>query len=588
MVEANGSIPEALLAVELERLASSAAFRRSPRQVRLLRYLIAEARAGRAARLKESVIAVDVFDRRASTFDGRADTTVRVEIGRLRRRLARYYAEDGAWAAVEIELPIGGYVPMLRLRHQANGSAKLPSIAVLPFDDLTDRSDHAAFADALTDEITDALAHMPGVKVVARTSAAKYRGVAQDVRTIGSALGVSTLLEGSVHGGEHLKVVAQWVRASDGYHAWSRSIEAMANESAQDFKERVARDIVGGLQRRLIENGGGQGIPLAAPFLRRAANVEAQDAFDRARYLLRLDSVDGYARALPLLRRSLGADPNFALAHCGVARSLVSSIGVTALPALGTLREARIAVDRALELDPELGEAHTLKGFITFAFDHDWGSAERAHLRGIRFAPSLPYTHSAYAWALMFNGRFAEADSEYRFARELDPLDLKIRAHHALNYLYAGNDAQALAELDAILEVEPSHVIARSLHATARLWRGDAAGAREEYRALLDTYPNLTIGEIGLAQAEAITGNERAARKRLLKLQEVVRSRYLPPYQVAMIHARLNEVDAALDWLDRAAQECDMNFVCARLDRTFEPLRGDPRFDALLARHGLQ
>jgi len=91
----HGSIPEALLAVELERLAASPSFRRSPRQVRLLRYLIAESRAGRAGRLKESVIAVDVFDRRASTFDGRADTTVRVEIGRLRRRLARYYAEDG-------------------------------------------------------------------------------------------------------------------------------------------------------------------------------------------------------------------------------------------------------------------------------------------------------------------------------------------------------------------------------------------------------------------------------------------------------------------------------------------------------------
>ncbi|HZP87423.1 MAG TPA: hypothetical protein VFB54_11430 [Burkholderiales bacterium] len=586
MTESKGNIPEALLAVELERLSSSTAFRRSPRQVRLLRYLLAEMRAGRASRLKESVIAVEVFDRRASTFDGRADTTVRVEMGRLRRRLARYYAEEGAWAALQIELPVGSYVPVLRAR-QVNGAAKLPSIAVLPFSDLGEDATQTPFADGLTDEITDALAQMPGVKVVARTSAGKYRGVMEDVRAIGNALGVATLLEGSVQGrGEQLRVVAQWVRTSDGYHAWSRAMESMAGETPQEFKERVARDIVSGLQRRLLDNGGGEGIPLAMPFLRRAANLEAQDAYDRARYLLRLDSVDGYTRAVPLLRRALEFDPQFASAHCALARALVSQIGVTAVPALATLREARVAVDRALDLDPELGEAHTVQGFIAFAFDHDWPSAERAHLRGIRFAPSLPYSHAAYAWALMFNRRFAEADAEYRFARELDPLDLKIRAHHALNFLYAGQDDQAVAELDAILEVEPNQVIARALRAAALLWRGDASAAAVEYRQLLESYPDLTIGAIGLAQAEAMSGNARAARRRLIQLQHKAHAN-LPPYQVAMIHARLDNVDGALEWLDRAARECDMNFVCAPLDRTFASLHGDSRFAELMARHGL-
>ena len=148
----------------------------------------------------------------------------------------------------------------------------------------------------------------------------------------------------------------------------------------------------------------------------------------------------------------------------------------------------------------------------------------------------------------MFNERFAEADNEYRFARELDPLDLNIRAHHALDMLYAGNDERAMEELDAILEVEPQHVIGRVLRATALLWRGDNPAAAQEYARVLAAHPGLTIGEIGLAQADAAAGRHRAARTRLRKLLERGGPRYFPPYQVAMIHARLGDCDAALTW----------------------------------------
>lgn len=581
-------IPDALLTVELERLAASAEFRRSPRQVRLLRYLVEQARAGNAGRLKESSLAIDVFGRGPSSFDGRQDTTVRVEARRLRQRLARYYAGEGAWASVEIELPVGSYVPVLRRRF-VNGGAKLPSIAVLPFLNLTGSPDHEHFCEGLTDEITDALAQIPGVKVVARTSAARYRGVSEDVRAIAAALGVATLLEGSVQGERGVgKVVAQWVRGSDGYHAWSRGMEIRSGEGTQAFKERVARDVVAGLQRRLLEQGGQSGMPVSVPLLRRAATVAAQDTFDRARYLLRLARVDTYERAVPLLRQTIAADPRFALAHCVLGRTLLNIVGITVAAANGMLEEARASIGRSLELDPDLGEAHTAQGFIAFAFDHDWARAEPSFLRGIRFAPSLPYAHSAYAWALMFNERFAEADNEYHLARELDPLDMNVRAHHALTMLYAGHDERALAGLDAILEVEPTHVIAHVLRATALLWRGDLDHAAREYQRIVANHPGLTIGEIGLAQTDAEAGRMRAARTRLRRLLQSRDARYFPPYQVAMIHARLGDFDAALDWLDRAAAERDMNFVCTPVDRAFVALRDDPRFGALLARHGLR
>ena|SRR5689334_1084518 len=589
MAASDAEIPDALLAVELERLAASQAFRRSPGHVRLLNYLVPQARAGRGQRLKESVLAVEVLGRSASRFDSDRDTSVRVMVRRLRQRLARYYAGEGAWAAVEIVLPLGSYQPVFQRRPQ-NGGAKLPSIAVLPLLNFTGNRDLDVFCDGVSEEITDVLARLPGVKVVARTSAFRFRGVVADVRSIGQKLGVATLLEGSVQLGARgaLKLVVQWVRTADGYHAWSCTIEASEREPVAAFQERIAREVVAGLQRRLLENGPLGGVPSGGPFLRRSTSGAAQELYNSGRYLLRLETVEGYRRAIDALREATAVDPDFALAHCALGRALVNLLGMTAAPANGLLTGARRALSRALALDADLGEAHALSGFITCAFDRDWGRAEPAHLRGIRCAPSLPYAHGSYGWGLMMNGRFAEADSEFRFARELDPLDLKMRTHHALVALYAGEDERAIGELTAILQVEPRHVVAQALLATAHLWHGDARKAERLFRELATAHPALTIGEVGLSQVEAETGRAHDARERLARLSRRPRGIHLPPYQVAMIHARLGDARSALSWLGRAAAQRDMNFVCAPVDRAFEPLRGDPRFRRLLEKHGLR
>jgi TolB-like protein len=581
-------IPDALLAVELERLAASDAFRRASRQVRLLRYLVAEARAGRGQRLKESVVAVEALGLSASRFDSRTDTTVRVMIGRLRQRLARYYAGDGAWAAVEIAIPVGSYAPRLARRAQ-HGGAKLPSVAVLPLLNLTGEPGSDLVCDALAEEIIDVLARLPGVKVVARTSSFRFKGALADARTIGHALSVASLVEGSVQlgTGGRLKVVAQWIRTDDGFHAWSNSFEAGIGEKPAAFQARVAQEIVAGLQRRLRDHGPLRRSPAQGPH--RRANGAALEFYNDGRYLLRLDTLDGYRRAIDALRQATVADPEFALAHCALGRALVGMIAMTLVPADGMLTGARRAIARALALDPELGEAHALAGFIACAFDRRWADAEPSFLRGLRGAPSLPYAHSAYAWGLMINGRFADADAQYAYARELDPLELRVRAHQALVALYAGDYDRAAAGLAAVLALDPRHVVAQVLLATTALWRGDLPAADAGFRELLAAHPTLTIGAIGLAQVEAAAGRGRAARARLARLQSSEGSaRHLPSYQVAMVHARLGDADAALAWLERAAQEYDMNFVCAPLDRAFAALRPDPRFGALLGQHGLQ
>jgi TolB-like protein/Tfp pilus assembly protein PilF len=588
MAEPPDDIPDALITVELERIGASQAFRRSPLQVKLLRYLVDKARAGEGQRLKQSVLAVEVIGREASRFDASADTSIRVTMRRLRQRLARYYADEGAWAAVEIELPVGTYCPVLR-RRTLDGAPKLPSIAVLPLRNFTGDAALDAFCDGLAEEITDALAQVPGIKIVARTSAFRFRDASEDVRAIGSALGVATLLEGSVQRGtDGLAMTAQWVRAVDGYHAWSCTFAARAGEDDEAFKTRVARDIVGGLHRRLLQDGPIPRRATTLPLLRRSRVADAQSRYNEGRYLMRTQSAEGYRRAAEPLREAIAIDPAFALAHCALACTLINVIGMTLAPSGEMLDEARAALERALALDPELGEAHAVHGFVANAFDRDWAGAERAHLRGIRFAPSLCYAHSSYAWGLMVNGRFADADAEYRFARELDPLDMKMRAHHALVALYAGDDAHAIRDLGALIELEPSHVIARVLLATAYLWRCDLETARLHFEELARAYPGFTIGEVGLAQVDAESGRRRAARARLARLTSGHGQTHLPPYQVAMVHSRLGDVPEAIAWLERAARERDMNFVCAPVDRTFARLRDDARFVALLERHGLR
>ena len=353
MAGADPDIPSALLAVELERLAASDSFRRSPQQLRLLLYLVEQARTTHGARLKESTLAVEVLGRSASRFDSAKDTTVRVTVRRLRQRLARYYAAEGAWAAVEISLPVGSYQPQFHRRPQ-NGGAKLPSIAVLPFLNFTGDPSLESFCDGLADGLTDALARLPGVKVVARTSAFRFRGAVADVRTIGQALGVATLVEGSVQIGSSggLKVVAQWVRAADGYHAWSLTMAASADEPDEAFQERVAGDVVAGLQRRLLQSGPMHVASAPGAKSGRSPSEKAQELYSSGRYLLRLETTDGYRRAIDLLRQATAADPDFALAHCALGRALVNLVGMTVAPANGLLTGARQALARALAIDP--------------------------------------------------------------------------------------------------------------------------------------------------------------------------------------------------------------------------------------------
>lgn len=204
---------------QLDRILSSASFHRSRRLSNFLRFIVEEKLAGRAAALKEYIIGIQVYQR-SSSFDPVADTIVRVEARRLRAFLARYYAAEGAADPIRIEVPKGGYEPRFHLLQPPDYGTK--SIAVLPFEDFSPGRDQAYFCEGLADEIINALAQLPSIRVASRTSAFAFRSLRSDIRRIGESLQVAIILEGSVRReGAKVRITAQWVDVDSGFHLWS-------------------------------------------------------------------------------------------------------------------------------------------------------------------------------------------------------------------------------------------------------------------------------------------------------------------------------------------------------------------------------
>ena len=569
---------------EIERLAASREFRRSPRHVRLLRHLIRCTIEGDHARLREIVLGVEVFQRNPARFDPQRDTIVRVEVRRLRQKLALYYAEEGLSARLQFDVPVRRYAVEAHWRLGAAESAtKRASVAVLPLD-TGGMSEDQAFVDGVGRGIADALARLNGLRVVAGSGLGGVPG--RDPIQIGHALDVASVLRGSIRTTpDDFSITLELVRTLDEAPMWSRSATAKRS-TAPPVLEALARAVIAVLHRDAEEQRLAR-ITLAGqrPYVRIEANAEARDLIYRAQWCLRDQTVDSYRKAVDLFERATGLAVA-ANAYAGLALSLVHMVGLTALPSKPSMESARRAALRAVEIDPGHGGAWGTLGTIHHSFDRDWPRAEAALLKSVRFAPGHAGAHSRYGWSLMFNRRFAEARAELAEARALAPLDLTLRAHEALVSLYERDYERADAELARVLHLAPDHLIAANLRAALHLYTGRPEAGRDAYAALLDAHPRLSIGRCGLAQAAALLGDTETAEAGLAWLRSTFDDGFASPYQLAMVCARMDRPDEALRWLARAAELRDFNFVCTPVDPAFDGLRGDPRFPALLEANG--
>jgi TolB-like protein/Tfp pilus assembly protein PilF len=449
------------------------------------------------------------------------------------------------------------------------------SIAVLPFDNLSRDPDNAYFVEGIQDEILTRLAKIADLKVIARSSTQRFQNRG-DLPQIAQQLGVAHLLEGSVQKvNDQVRVNVQLIKAANEAHLWAEVYDRKLTDIFA-VESEIAKTIADTLRAKLT--GTEQQVIAARP----TENTEAHQLYLKGRFFWNKRTGNDLKKSLDYFQQAIAIDPNYALAYAGVADAYVFLPGYTAGAPRDYYPKAMAAAKRALELDDTLAEAHTTLALAIWYYDFDFSQANREFQRAIELNPNYATGHQQYGNnTLSALGRFDDAIAEGKRAVELDPLSLVINADLGMNYCYARRYDEAIAQLRKTLEMDPgyyyAHVNLGQVLAAKRAF-DEAIGEYQKARALNDD--PFVLGLLGHAYASS--GNKTEALKILDQLKEVSRQRYVSMFSFAIVYLALGDKQEALRWLEQSYQDragADIGWI--RVDSLLDPLRDDPRFEAL-------
>src|SRR5947208_2810516 len=356
------------------------------------------------------------------------------------------------------------------------GAAPAKSVAVLPFVNMSADKHDEYLSDGMTEELINALAKVPGLRVPGRTSCFAFKGKTEaDIfRKVGDQLHVNTVLEGSVRkAGEKLRVTAQLINVSDGYHLWSKDYDGDMNDIL-NFQSNVAQRVVEALQIKL-------GVEAARALAKKPTeNPEAHRLYLLGRYEFGKYSEAGWTSSIRYYEQALKLDPNYALAYCGLADTYAYMGGVVMPSKEAVVKEKEFA-QKALELDPELPEAH-LSFACALGGAFDWRNAQIEFDRAIELNPNLAWAYEIYAWFLGGVGRLDEAIAKDKKAIELDPLNSFFQSALAYFLYHARRYDDAIVQIKKTLELDPASTLGRHFLGCCLLWKGDTAGAIAEFQ----------------------------------------------------------------------------------------------------------
>jgi eukaryotic-like serine/threonine-protein kinase len=462
----------------------------------------------------------------------------------------------------------------------AENVVQTPSIAVLPFVNLSPEPDSEYFSDGLTEELIYALSRLPNLRVVSRTSAFEFKTKPQSVRRIGAQLRVAKIVEGSVRKlGQKLRVSAQLVSASDGYCLWSQRFDREIKD-VFEIQDEIAQQIANNLKVRL------SGDAPAILLKRRTENVEAYDLYLRGRFQWNKRSGDGLLRAREYFELALAQDAGYAPAYSGLADYHIAVASWGLATPTDAWPKAKETAERALAIDNELAEAHASMGTIRMWYEWNWDAAEQEFRRAIDLNPGHPNAHVQYNLLLLQTARFEEAEREIRTALTSDPLSIRINSYLAGVFHYRGEYDQSVERCRRALELDPQdielHVVLALNYEQKGMYR-EAILELEQAHQLSDNNP-LILGPLGSCYAAA--GDHARARGFLDDLDRASQVTYVAPITWVMIYLGLGEFDQAFEWLEKAAQVRDVLLCYLRVGPIYQCIRGDPRYNALLRRMG--
>ncbi len=481
-----------------------------------------------------------------------------------------------------------GFLDFASVARQSAGVARRASgetptaIAVLPFVNMSADADNEYLSDGLSEELIHALAHVEGLRVVARTSAFAFKGRREDVRAIGERLRVDVLLDGSVRVvGDRIRVSAQLVNPRDGYELWSAQYDRQAGD-ALAIEDEIARTIADVLKIRLAPQAECQ------TTLPSSRDPLAHELYLRGRYQWNKRSEEGIKRSIRYFEQAITRAPREAASHAALADSYLMLGIYGSAAASEVMPQAKASAERALALDGRCAEAHTALGCVQALYDWDWRGAEEHFRSAIEARPGYPTAHQWYAMHLLVPlARFSEARDALRQARELDPLSPAILTSLAVLSFLERNYDRAIRELDEVLELDLSFAAAHYFLGQSHLWRS----APEQACTALTQAVSLTGGSAetvaALAYAQAISGRPAEARAALEELMQRSGQSYVSPARIAQVHLGLGERAQALEWLQTALDQRAVDLAWIGVHPMFEELRGDRRFVDAISRLGL-
>jgi TolB-like protein len=450
------------------------------------------------------------------------------------------------------------------------------SIAVLPFDSLSEDKSNAYFAEGVQDEILTRLAKVADLKVISRTSTQRFKSAPSDLRDIAKQLGVMNILEGSVQkANDKVRVNVQLINAMDDAHLWAEIYDRKLTDIFATESD-IAKTIAETLQAKLT------GSEKTAMSKKPTANTEAYELYLKGRFFWNKRTGADLRKAIDYFNEAIAKDANYALAYSGLADSYLLLAPYGAAAPRDSIPQAKAAVKKALELDDALAEAHASSGRIVSGFDFDSTKAIAEFERAIELNPNYATAHHWFgAGPLLALGRFDESIVEAKRSIELDPLSMINNADFGNDYYYARRYDEAIAQLRKTIEIEPRFYLAHYYLGQALQAKGQLPEAIAEYRKAseLDDDP-FALALLG--QAYARSGQTDDAKKILARLNEEAKSRYVAAYAIGVVLLGIGDKNHVMDELERAYRENDGNDIYnIRVDPLLDDLRGDPRFEAL-------
>ncbi|HEV8129686.1 MAG TPA: protein kinase [Acidobacteriota bacterium] len=457
----------------------------------------------------------------------------------------------------------------------------IDSIAVLPFVNASGDPNTEYLSDGITESLINSLSQLPHLRVMARSTVFRFKGKETDPQRIGQQLGVRAVLSGRLlQRSDNLTVSVELMEVEKSSQLWGEQY----NRKAADIfslQEDLSREISQKLRLKLTGEEKGRLTK------RYTENTEAYQLYLKGRYFSNKRTEQDLKKALQYFQHSIDKDPSYAQAYTGLADTYLILGYVDYLPPKEADSKAKAATLKALEIDDSVAEAHASLGAVLAVSDRDWLGAERELRRAIELNPNDARTHHWYAFVLNGLGRTQESLVEAKRSLELDPLSLVPSMLLASCFYYARQYDRAIEQLQKTLELDPNSKGVQFTLGRVYQAKGAYREAVARYKSAVSVEESSITFLAALGQAYGLSGDRSEAQQVLQRLNEFSASRYVSPFDIALVHAGLGQNDQAFAWLERARQDSSNRLLLIKVEPVLDSLRGDPRFADLLRRLGL-